>query len=162
MNATWSNKSDAVSPAITPRFQIGHQWRGVTGPERPTRSLTHWHLGIGMLLIVACGCAHSPMTSGIHPQPPPIQAEESRTDGEIDRKLSAAKTQIELGRFDSGERILQNILDLDPGNQRAFYYLGLIARRTWVDAQRGQWTGQWEVPPHTNALPVPSPYPRGL
>jgi hypothetical protein len=29
----WSNKPDAVNPAMASRFQSGHHWRGVTDPE---------------------------------------------------------------------------------------------------------------------------------
>ena len=63
----------------------------------------------------------------------------------IDRMFSAAKTEFEQGRLEAAERSLQRVIELDPENQRALYYLGLVHREL-----------------HRQLAPPPNPLPVNL
>ena len=77
---------------------------------------------------------------------PKGRQEESRPPAQlIDRMFFAARAEFEQGRLEAAERSLQRVLDLDPGNQRAVYYLGLVHR---------EWHRQLARPPERPAVPA--------
>ncbi len=111
-----------------------------------------------MLLAFVVGCAHAPQTSEVQPNRAGLLQPANQPDARVDGMLSAGKAQYEQGRLQAAERSLQMVLDLEPNNQAALYYLGLIARQTWLEAHPGQRRAA-QQPEH---LPAPTPCVRKL
>ncbi len=114
------------------------------------------YLGTGVLLLLLNGCAHAQLISQV--ASPPVQVQHSQQDGKIGSMLSAGKAQYEQHQLKAAERTLEAVLDLAPDNQKALYYLGLVARQTWVEAH----LGQSRAARQPEQLPAPKPQRRSL
>ena len=116
------------------------------------------HIAAGMLLAFVVGCAHAPQTSEVQPNRAGLVQSANQPDARVEGMLSIGKAQYEQGRLQAAERTLQMVLDLEPHNQPALYYLGLIARQTWLEAHPGRRRAA-QPPEH---LPAPTPCVRSL
>src|SRR5689334_19510682 len=56
-----ANQSDAVNPAIAPRFHVGRHWRGVTDPHRYAPMKTARLVAVLVIFCVTAGRADSPL-----------------------------------------------------------------------------------------------------
>ncbi len=109
-----------------------------------------------MLLLLLSGCADPRLISQV--ASPPVQVQHSQQDGKIGSMLSAAKAQYKQHQLKAAGQSLEAVLDLAPANQKALYYLGLVARQTWVEAH----LGQRRAARQPEQLPVPNPQRRSL
>jgi hypothetical protein len=138
------------------------KWSNLAHAEKPHLKLTLSCLAHGLLLFFVSGCVNAPQTSEVQPKVTEglqvaqrhVQAANQPT-AKVDAMLDDAKAQYEHGHLEAAERTLQTLLDLDPNNQRALYYLGLVARQTWVQAHPDQRRTQ----PPPEHLPEPPAYP---
>jgi general secretion pathway protein D len=83
-------------------------------------------------------------------------------------KVQNAKLLFENGKYEEAQAILKQVLEVDPGNQPAAYYSGIIKEKLNADAGAKKdieikdrllkITDAWSAPTGRERLPVPNPY----
>ena len=106
--------------------------------------------------------------SSFQPLPNPVT-------NEVDALIQKSKLLYEVGRYDDAETSLRLVLQQDPDNRAAIYYLDLVMEKkfrgrksggtnvlqeSWAKDKMMEVAQTWAVPNRSNLLSVPKPYAR--
>ncbi|MBI3191298.1 MAG: hypothetical protein HYZ36_01450, partial [Pedosphaera parvula] len=109
----------------------------------------------------------------LHPTKPPklaAPAEKEATADRLQTLLREAKLLYEKRLFDQAEEKLKSVIEMDPANHIAYYFMSLIQQARYGDEARRRDNMQkqrllevekaWQMPVKRELLPSPNPYVR--